>query len=95
MRDLAYEPRLVESYLTLLADADYHQVNAAYGLVIRCAVLRYLADGYGSVGKVYVFGLNVDVVEEVLVNAEITALHLLRGDGVELVETEYRNVAGS
>ena len=62
-------------------------------MVVRGAVLRNLVLGDGAVGDVDVFGQDVNVVEEILVDAEVAALLLGRADGVELVEAEYGHVA--
>ena len=85
--------RLVETDLAVFAHADNHQVDLAHRMVVRGAVLRNLVLGDGAVGDVDVFGQDVDVVEEILVDAEVAALLLGRADGVELVEAEYGHVA--
>ena len=85
--------RLVEADLSVLADADNHQIDLAGGTVVGIAILRNLVLGDRSVGNVDVLGLDVDVVEELLVDAVVAALLLVRADRVELVETEYGHVA--
>ena len=52
-----------------------------------------LVFGYRAVRDVDIFGQDVDMVEEILVDAEIAALLFGRADRVELVEAEYRHVA--
>ena len=85
--------RFVEAYLPVLADADDHQVDAAHRMVVRRAVLRNLLLGHRAVGNVHVFGQDVDVVEELLVDTVVAALLLGRFDGVELVEAVNGDVA--
>ena len=78
--------RFVETDLTVLAHADDHQVDVAYGQVIRGAVLRNALLGHRTVRNVDILGQDVDVVEEVLVDAEVAALLFGGLDRVELVE---------
>ena len=85
--------RFVEADLPVLADADDHQVDLAHRVVVRCAVFGNPGFGYRAVGDVDIFGQDVDMVEEILVDAEIAALLFGRADRVELVEAEYRHVA--
>ena len=85
--------RLVEANLAVLAHADNHQVDVAGGAVVRSAVLRNLVLGNRAVGNVDVLGQDVDVVEEILMDAVVAALLLARLDGVELVEAVDGHVA--
>ena len=85
--------RLVEADLSLLAHADNHQVDPADALVEGCAVCRDALLGDGSIGDVDVFGLDVDVVEELLVDAVVAALLLRGADRVEFVEAVNGHVA--
>lgn len=84
---------LVESDLSVLADADDHQVDLACRLIVGGAVFRYLVFGDRTVGNVDILGQDVDVVEELLVDAVVAALLLGRLDRVELVEAEDGDVA--
>ena len=79
-------PRLVEADLPVLADANDHQVDAPYRVVVRSAVFRNAVLGNRTVGDVHVLGQDVDVVEELLVDAVVAALLFGRPDRVELVE---------
>ena len=85
--------RFVEADLSVLADADNHQVDAAHRMVVRRAVLRNLVLGHRAVGNVHVLGQDVDVVEELLVDAVVAALLFGRPDRVELVEAVNGDVA--
>ena len=85
--------RFVEADLSVLAHADDHQVDAAHRMIVRRAVLRNLVLGHRAVGNVHVLGQDVDVVEELLVDAVVAALLFGRFDRVELVEAVHRDVA--
>ena len=85
--------RLVEADLTVLADADDHEVDPRGGALVGVAVLRDSLLGDRAVGDVYVLGQDVDVVDELLVDAVVAALLLGRADRVEFVEAEYGHVA--
>ena len=85
---------LVEANLPLFTHADNHEVHLVFGFVaVSAAVLADLAEGHGAVGDVDVLGEDVDVVEELRVDAVVAALLVLGGDGVELVEAIHLHVA--
>ena len=84
---------LVEADLSVLTHADDHQIDLAHRMVVRGAVLRNLVFGDRSVRNADVFGQNVDVVEEILVDAVVAALLFGGTYRIELVEAEYGYVA--
>ena len=89
---LAYEPGSLK--LCLLAHADNHQVHVRLGgVAVVAAVLRNLVEGHGSVGDVDVGGIDVDVVQKLLVDTIVAALLMVGSDGIELVEAVDFHVA--
>ena len=83
---LGIRARLVEANLTLLAKADNHQVNLADRLIEGGAVLRHILLRDGTIGNVDILGADVDILEELVVYSEVTALLLGAANWVELVE---------